>query len=61
METAHMEHVLDQTKPDFMDAPNSNYFDAISSLDYLQYPHSPFNVGNLGCECLYACSYHTLS
>ncbi|KAH8094611.1 hypothetical protein BXZ70DRAFT_347988 [Cristinia sonorae] len=42
METAHMEHVLDHTKPDFsMDT--SSYFDA-SSLnmgDYLQYPHSP--------------------
>jgi len=43
-----MEHVLDHSKPDFMDAPNANYFDALSGMDYLQYPHSPFGVGNMG-------------
>lgn len=40
METAHMEHVLDHTKTDFMDTTNS-YFDSIGPMDYLQYPHSP--------------------
>lgn len=50
-----MEHPVDQTKPDFMDAPNPSYFDAISGLDYLQYPHSPFNVSNLGCESFPLC------
>lgn len=51
METAQLEQVLDHTRtPDsFMDATTSpNYFDTISSLDYLQYPHSPFGVGTMG-------------
>ena len=41
-----MEHILDHTKSnDFMDT-SSNYFDTISGMDYLQYPHSPnFGVG----------------
>lgn len=43
-----MEHVLDNVKPDFgMDASNPNYFDTLT-MDYLQYPHSPFGVGNMG-------------
>lgn len=50
METAHMEHVLDHTKPnDFMDTSN-NYFDTISNLDYLQYPHSPGFGVSMGRE-----------
>ena len=50
METAQLENVLDHTKnpADFMDT--SYYNDALSGLDYLQYPHSPFGVSSMGCE-----------
>ncbi|OCH90055.1 hypothetical protein OBBRIDRAFT_629591 [Obba rivulosa] len=46
METAHLENVLaDHNKPtDFMDTTGPNYFDTLSGLDYLQYPHSPLGV-----------------
>ena len=51
METAHMEHVLDHTKPDFMDTASPNYFDhpALSGLDYLQYPTDGFDINS---ECM---------
>lgn len=56
METAHMEHVLDNVKPDFgMDASNPNYFDTLAGMDYLQYPQSPFGVGNMGCKYSHHC------
>ncbi|KAI0361128.1 hypothetical protein OH77DRAFT_399149 [Trametes cingulata] len=50
METAHIEHVLEHTKSaDFMDGTASYYNDALTGLDYLQYPpHSPFGVSSLG-------------
>lgn len=49
METQHMDHVLDNVKSDFsMDPSNPGYFDSLGGLDYLQYPHSPFGVGNMG-------------
>ncbi|OBZ68499.1 hypothetical protein A0H81_11617 [Grifola frondosa] len=49
METAHLEHVLDHTKnTEFMDTSNTNFFDPLSGLDYLQYPHSPFGVSTMG-------------
>lgn len=46
-----MEHVLDHSKSDFgLDAHNPGYFDSLStSLDYLQYPQSPFGVA-MGCK-----------
>ncbi|KAI0718875.1 hypothetical protein C8T65DRAFT_706549 [Cerioporus squamosus] len=49
METAHMENVHDLTKPtDFMDT-SAYYNDALSGLDYLQYPpHSPFGGVPMG-------------
>ena len=51
METQHMDHVLDNVKPDFtMDPSNTSYFDSLWGLDYLQYPHSSFGVGNMGCK-----------
>ena len=52
METAHIENVLEHTKPaDFMDT--AFYNDSLSGLDYLQYPpHSPFGVSSMGCEYL---------
>ena len=48
METAHMEHVLDHTKPaDFMDTANPTYFDhTLSGLDYLQYPSDGFDINS---------------
>lgn len=51
METAHIENVLDHAKnADFMDT-SAYYNDALSGLDYLQYPpHSPFGVSSMGCE-----------
>ena len=56
METAHMEHILDHTKSnDFMDTSN-NYFDTISGMDYLQYPHSPSFGVNIGREFLVSTS-----
>ncbi|KAF9817768.1 hypothetical protein IEO21_03227 [Rhodonia placenta] len=49
METAHLEHVLDHTKnSDFMDAAAFGNYDPLNSLDYLQYPHSPFGVSSMG-------------
>lgn len=47
-----MENVHDLTKPtDFMDT-SAYYNDALSGLDYLQYPpHSPFGGVPMGCEC----------
>lgn len=55
METAQLEQVLDHTRTpeSFMDTTSStNYFDTISGLDYLQYPHSPFGVGTMGRKSL---------
>ncbi|KAL6307664.1 hypothetical protein BKA93DRAFT_767176, partial [Sparassis latifolia] len=47
METAHLEHILDNAKPhtDFMDSANFGNYDLSTGLDYLQYPHSPFAIG----------------
>ena len=49
METAHMEHILDHTKPaDFMDTTSPAYFDhtGLSGLDYLQYPGDSFDMSS---------------
>ena len=52
METAPLEHVMDHTRtsPDFMDSSSFGNYDALSGLDYLQYPHSPFGVSAMGRE-----------
>ena len=46
METAQLENVLDHTRPvGFMDAaPSGGFYDSLATMDYLQYPHSPFSV-----------------
>ncbi|EPT03493.1 hypothetical protein FOMPIDRAFT_1116028 [Fomitopsis schrenkii] len=50
METAPLEHVMDHTRTssDFMDNSSFGNYDALSGLDYLQYPHSPFGVSAMG-------------
>lgn len=53
METAHMEPVIDHTKgaSDFMaDSTGPSFYEPLSSLEYLQYPQSPFGVSTINRE-----------
>ena len=40
--------IIDHKNNDFMDSAAPNYYDPLGSLDYLQYPHSPFGVTPMG-------------